>query len=110
MTHDEKIVEAVARAIARNIEDERFWDAPGFQNAARAAITAFQAEAWQPIETAPKERKDGALVQVLLIGHFDNGYITDIVQGWWDLEYWARWKHHVPPTHWQPLPNPPASP
>lgn len=55
MTHDEKIVEAVARAIAE-AGGEEFSDAPAsFRDIARAAITAFQAEAWQGYKLVPIE-------------------------------------------------------
>lgn len=57
MTHDEKIVEAVARAIADHFHKDADFGMDGasayaarpreFQDTARAAITAYQAEAWQ---------------------------------------------------------------
>lgn len=71
MTLDEKIVEAVARAIARNIEDERFWDAPGFQSAARAAISAYQAE-------ASKKRIRGAHKITMAIRDIEEGNIAAV--------------------------------
>ncbi len=63
---------------------------------------------WQPIETAPK---DGT--QIL---GFADGRMA-VVQWWEDFRYWSlvvcgayaddgEWW----PTHWQPLPEPPASP
>lgn len=102
---DEKIVEAVARAIARDIEDERFWNAPGFQHAARAAITAYQAEAWQPIATAPR---DGT--KVLL---YPSPYYASIGSVGWFAKRAKEWAYEgetgtgCEPTHWQPLPPPP---
>jgi hypothetical protein len=71
---------------------------------------------WRPIETAPKARDaDGQLQQALLIGRYpSNGHCTDIVQGWWcdgfrgEEGYWERWRHAFPPSHWMPVPAPPA--
>lgn len=71
---------------------------------------------WRPIETAPKERDAaGRLQQALLIGRYpSNGYYTDIVQGWWcdgppgEEGGWERWRHAFPPSHWMPVPAPPA--
>lgn len=67
MTHDEKIVEAVARAIYedRNGKGCKAWahqpkahQAP-YMSDARAAITAFQAEAWQPtmVKLTPEDER-----------------------------------------------------
>lgn len=66
---------------------------------------------WQPIETAPK---DGTRIFLYFPGLMD-GY-TRIV-GYWGKPIFgkARWFDGpglkaldiVPPTHWQPLPEPP---
>jgi hypothetical protein len=116
MTHDEKIVEAVARVLEPKCRgfcggsnDLSMGCAREF---ARAAITAFQAEAWQDISTAPK---DGARIYVLI------PYDTDIhsYEQCVDIGWWADgcFRFHgddgpddIQPTHWQPLPNLPASP
>lgn len=63
---------------------------------------------WQPIETAPK---DGT--EVLLIGRYPSATSTptfsDIYHGWRSLKgHWTRWPHPFDPTHWMPLPDPPA--
>lgn len=112
MTHDEKIVEAVATAEVRydGYEDllclsrtmrERYLDR------ARAAITAYQAEAWQPIETAPKG-------QVILGYQATPGDWEGRMAVCWDFAPDGRslfiGDGGLMPTHWQPLPNPPASP
>lgn len=61
MTLDEKIVEAVARAIvaSRNLPESSEINWPAFRRDARAAITAYQAEAWPgqvlvPVEPTPE--------------------------------------------------------
>lgn len=113
MTHDEKIVEAVARAIAEQIKVDASGLAPaviahhitGFEEAARAAITAYQAEAWQDISTAPK---DGTYV--LGYGpHSSRGHYVDAIHFWrdrWTIEWMEGFGA---PTHWQPLPPAPKA-
>jgi hypothetical protein len=56
-------------------------------------------EEWRPIETAPKDR------EVLV---FDEGAI--IVSLWVEDEqaWWDNGPMRPPPTHWRPLPAPPA--
>jgi hypothetical protein len=65
---------------------------------------------WQPIETAPK---DGTTVIV-----YDPAYAQPVVPGAWDSEEEAEggqtWRasdaewDRLNPTHWMPLPAPPA--
>jgi hypothetical protein len=62
---------------------------------------------WQPIETAPKDRR----ILVFEPGDCDEEGFIDVVH-WYmgDTEdYWADWdwKKSCNPTHWQPLPAPP---
>jgi hypothetical protein len=59
--------------------------------------------AWQPISTAPK---DGTTVQ-LWDGHYQHtGFYDHSLPGWCAL---ADYVEFVPlPTHWMPLPEPPA--
>lgn len=119
MTHDEKIVEAVACAIFHARPRNRIWDAlPNefknqYRKQARAAITAFQAEAWQPIETAPK---DGTLI---LIGGWEIYHPEESPEWVESLVHWngVCWDAEGAPvplpncSKWSPLPpNPPASP
>lgn len=69
--------------------------------------------AWRPIESAPK---DGTKVLLLFPGG------ESCVAAWWECGDFSKWKiAHVtgyewesitddfPPTHWQPLPPPPAA-
>lgn len=127
MMLDEKIVEAVAEAIkaADPCRDDN-WD---YRDEARAAIAAYQAEAWQPIETAPR---DGTPI----IGAFwsirwaDSHRRGEICRCWYQPEFDAfisscrqmtmapgytingkTSELHSPViepvTHWMPLPSPP---
>ena len=144
MTHDEKIVEAVARAIAvargmnpdanqvvsvpvivsgrltdtghdtRVTEKRDRVSPPAWQScerAARAAITAFQAEAWQPRATLPRDatisvvvaatdknrtfagRRDVLSVYIDSEGQFEN----DPENEFWEI------------VLWQPLPPAPKA-
>ncbi|MFJ3117856.1 DUF551 domain-containing protein [Pseudomonas protegens] len=48
---------------------------------------------------------------VLLIGvnvGASGDYTTDQYVGWLSADGFSRWPHPFPPTHWQPLPAPPA--
>lgn len=71
-----------------------------------AAARAVAAKVnWQPIATAPKDGR------ALLVGFLDaHGYWFTKV-GWWE-EKWSRWDFpfaaFADPTHWAPLPAPPA--
>ncbi len=59
---------------------------------------------WQPIETAPK---DGT--RVLLYEPRDDEHMIEV--GFWDYDSWYGPVHvyTIWPTHWQPLPTPPAT-
>ena len=62
---------------------------------------------WQPIETAPKDRRGYVLLCDKKIEIGGNLFI-----GWWDGRKWRidfspRWQHAITPTHWMPLPEPP---
>ena len=67
---------------------------------------------WQPIETAPKDGTDILLANDKAVS--PAGWVSDVehgaewegqigMAGWWTLNGDAR-----PPTHWMPLPPPPA--
>ena len=80
---------------------------------------------WQPIETAPK---DGSAFLAYGVhdheGHTAAGRITwDIGDHWWAIILWDTWRPNLgkrwvfskdgfatwsAPTHWMPLPEPPA--
>ena len=62
-------------------------------------------EGWKPIEIAPPDRQ-----MVMLIARYPTGTDwTDIYNGWRNSDGdWTRWPHNFPPTHWMPLPSPPA--
>lgn len=62
---------------------------------------------WQPIETAPKEGQ--ILLCCMTPGEWSRrkpGYMG--VDEWDEAIGWGSFnKHHFPPTHWMPLPEPP---
>jgi hypothetical protein len=74
---------------------------------ARAAWNR-RASGWQPIETAPRNRK-----MVALIAPYPNSgrEWTDPWNSWWDekAREWPRWPHPFPPTMWAPLPAAPEA-
>ena len=86
---------------------------------ADAILALIREEAWQPIETAPK---DGTEFQAWLVdqndepicweprcrfdhhGNFQVWERVDFDLADWDTQFWFR------PTHWMPQPEPPRSP
>lgn len=80
-----------------------------FDAALRTALAAhpIEPEGWMPIETAPKVRK----AHLVWCPEYKNTYVVS-----WDETY-ERWVHFgggdkltETPSHWQPLPPPPALP
>lgn len=68
--------------------------------------------AWQDIATAPKNGTRILLVGRDMYGDKDAGEpLSRINIGFWDTEFrngaWIGLGTHFPPTHWQPLPEPP---
>lgn len=70
--------------------------------AIRAALTAYEAMQWQPIETAPR---DGTEVLIW------NGTNCDVAHAaWFNDDGSPNWFNNdttVEPTHWMPLSTPP---
>ncbi len=62
------------------------------------------ASAWRPIETAPRDGTDC----LTFSPKRHPGFNQRIVVNYWD-HGWQRSLQGNPPTHWQPLPEPPAS-
>lgn len=69
---------------------------------------------WHPIETAPK---DGRLILLYPSRCWCDDVNSDCEVGYWDhdFETWAaatstRAEDYHGPTHWMPLPDPPAPP
>lgn len=64
---------------------------------------------WQPIETAPKDGTDvlicyeAASGQRVTIARFKVHGFNGLVKQWWQCDIGT-----VEPTHWMPLPAPPA--
>lgn len=134
MTHDEKIVEAVARAIADHFHKDADFGMDGasayaarpreFQDTARAAITAFQAEAWQT-KMVKLTAEDERLLNKALLASTDVIYpILPVDAGFeairdayvrgatWSLEMGMHYKaaYDYADKKSPPTPNPPASP
>jgi hypothetical protein len=75
------------------------------------AIRTPPAEAWQPIETAPKDGTNILLwwpmqFHCALTGHWANKWNPWIG---WKVSGWSHDMFKTEPTHWMPLPNPPAA-
>lgn len=108
----QKLVGALEGMLNRYVElvesgDAGKWDAEAEPDviAARAALSEAKAGGWQPIETAPK---DGTSILGYWLGgqHDCAIHATKFIRGRW----WAT-NEDFPqrePTHWQPLPAPPA--
>lgn len=87
------------------------------KNIIRQALTqTARGDDWQDISTAPKDGKeilisDGLYVE---IGLWDYGWCVrnngDYYDGGYGRNYETKheWSDYKPPTHWQPLPEPPA--
>lgn len=85
--------------------------------AVRSLIARIRAEAeWQPIETAPK---DGTRIDIWAINHsLFNKPGSRIIDAYWgrvsdwmgrERDDWVgAASEHIEPTHWRPLPAPPA--
>lgn len=81
------------------IERLRRWPTPLHLEAA-AALEAAREDGWQPIETAPHVE----LAEVLL---FNGSEVC--AGGWWEGRWTTAHDEIEPqPTHWRPLPAPPA--
>lgn len=72
------------------------------QKLAEEALEAERANGWQTIETAPK---DGTWVLV----HRHGWYLPEVAQRSIYAPVWQTLNHGVAPTHWMPLPAPPAA-
>jgi hypothetical protein len=62
---------------------------------------------WRPIEMAPKE--DGKVI--IVYRPIANDYIPHVGIDYWSTRLgnvWAKSNSSTPPTHWMPLPHPPA--
>jgi hypothetical protein len=60
---------------------------------------------WQPIETAP------SFLLILVttnVKSADKNYRQEPALAYWNGKKWARLANAWQPTHWMPLPDPPA--
>ena len=115
MTPNDKGLEAASRAYCKVIglayDDLSPVLAVKRDEAMRAAITAYQAEAWQPIETAPKER--GAKILGWCV--YPAGAEVRLCQNapaYTSAPGSTRWEAYgmaQQVTHWQPLPPAPKA-
>lgn len=110
-------VEAVADPICRMLGHGPIDRAPlmvadAVRGKARELLAAADAAAWQPIETAPKDKQ----VLILRAGRVSIGWFNDTrydrnpspYWGGYDAAHYIRWARKTHPTHWQPLPPPPS--
>lgn len=67
-----------------------------------AAVAAYEAALWQPIETAPT---DGTVIIAAFMGQFTWVIWTAIT-----CRGGTAGDGHAPPTHWRPLPASPKEP
>ena len=110
-------VEAVADPLCRMLGHGPLDRAPlmvadAVRGRARELLAAADAAAWQPIETAPQDKK----ILILRAGRVSIGWFNDERYNRNPSPYWSgydsthnvRWARETPPTHWQPLPPPPS--
>lgn len=94
--------EAVARAIAQHV---RFNSTDEIDAAADAAIAAYEAAQWRPIEEAPK---DGTFVLLWANGLVELGIWNSEDLMWpWSIDGGADALDSDTPTHFRPLPPAP---
>lgn len=97
---DEKILQAIKdiEATSRRAVDCGYsW--PLIKDALTELMELRAANTWQPIETCKKEKGKPILL-------LDVEGVIDI--GWWNNNYKNRDGYIISPTHWKPLPQPPA--
>lgn len=84
-----------------------------------AAVRADSHPAWQPIATAPKDADTHGMTPTVILGFVadEEHYSPRSREGYWDhaLGRWSSvldpaWTWSPQPTHWMPLPDPPAAP
>lgn len=70
--------------------------------AAAARSPTPDPQAWQSMETAPK---DGTIVLACRVGK----HSADVLMVGWNERVWVdEWRHEYQPTHWMPIQAPPA--
>lgn len=62
------------------------------------------ADAWRPIETAPKDGRSILLGRVGATRAYTGEYVTAGSSGWWRDTHGQQRE----PTHWRPIPPPPS--
>lgn len=124
MALDAKGLEAARAAMTEWLRYRSIYDAGVMSfhgdELANACITAYLSAVsppdnggWRPIETAPK---DGTRIDLWQHGHWITDAFWDKGEGWWCVD--SRYSDGEPcllaispdPTHWRPLPAPPATP
>jgi hypothetical protein len=83
-------------------------DAMDYVSPPPKSMRSYQIMVWNPIETAPK---DGT--PMLLCWWQDEADVLPVTSGFWSRlsEHWFSETsgHKCNPTHWMPLPAPPAA-
>ena len=123
---DEKDAAWDAGAKSRDVEiadlkkayESAFYEIAKLRAIQEAAFNAGRAEGgkdagWLPIETAPTEGREMFVVKAFNVCNgFTGGkpYTSDPWCVWHESDSsFARWNHKFQPTHWMPLPPPPAA-
>lgn len=103
---------ALADAYADRAANVGQYEHGGFMRDARAALRAAVEEAvgWRPISEAPHGGRQMFVVRAFNVQQGSTTYNSDPWCVWREKSgSFARWPHKFPPTHWQPLPAPPAA-
>jgi hypothetical protein len=90
-----------AEALLREAVDLMFGNSE-WRERVRAALAEKAELAWRPIESAPKDDGSVLIADAVAGAVGESQWIGD---SWWTVDG-DRW---VSPTHWQPLPAPPAA-
>lgn len=96
--------QAALRSLSTPMVDERGSDT-GAGKPDSPCATGAAAQSWQPIERAPK---DGTRILASINGDVNVTFWLEQTKAWWNGYTGHALQEDSQPTHWQPLPAPPA--
>lgn len=102
----EQIEQKAISAMKALTEDQRpFAQASDICEIAQNALANhIKSDGWRPISEAPKDRK----ILLWALTDSSGNYQTEVCY-WNEInKCWFWWNGSTNPTHWQPLPSPPA--